>query len=199
MGVSKANLIKIWSVIPLSSLKPCQLPVINFPYLNEMYQHPCSSISKTYKVIKDAYLIVIHYNILYSLQSKVLYLLFQFVCIFMSLYLNQHPWSSYYHLCPRHCIIHLTSSSPISPIQTTIKATFKKNYRSSHTSISHFSSFLLWIDFNWSYMKTKSFCSSQLTRYFHREAFLSSWTRLMPFHTSTQVSMAFAFVWYHYY
>lgn len=112
-------------------------------------------------------------NTLFSLKNCTHYYHFY-------VYLEQHPWSSYYHLCPRH----LTSPSPVCLSKLKSKQLLK-SYKSSHITISPSSSFPLLIHSNCSYIKTKSFFSSQLKRYFHRQAFLSSQPGSMPLHTPT--------------
>ena len=152
LGVSKANLTKSWSIIPLTSLKPCQLPV---PYLSEMYHHPCSNISKTQEVIRDAYFIVIQYTTLSSFSSIVLTIL---ICVHFYVSLSQST-SLIKLLSSLLQTLHYPLNFFLSHLsfQTTIKATLLKNYNASRISISHSSSFLLLIVFDWSYMKTKFF------------------------------------------
>ena len=175
MGISKANIIK---KLIYNSPHPSQ----TLPTSSLLSQWKVPPSMQQYKWNTESSVLFISYsytlsNTLFSLKHCTYYYHFY-------VYLEQHPWSSYYHLCPRHCIIHLTSPSPVCLSQLKPKQHLK-NYKSSHITISPSSSSSLLMNSNCSYMKTKSFCSSHLKGYFHREAFLSSQPRSMPLHTPT--------------
>lgn len=97
--------------------QPCQLPI---PSLSEMYHHPCSSVNKTQKVIKDAYSIVIHYPILSSVSSIVLAIL---ICVHFYVSLSQStslvkllsspPQTRHYPLLPLPSVFPKSSQSNI--------------------------------------------------------------------------------------
>ena len=98
--------------------QPCQLPI---PSVSEMYHHPCSSVNKTQKVIKDAYSIVIHYPILSSVSSIVLAIL---ICVHFYVSLSQAtslvkllsspPHTRHYPLLPLPSVFFLCCQFPFS-------------------------------------------------------------------------------------